>query len=230
LKVRSAALSAVAASVLAIPFPHGASATGGGGPTAPRVARCLEVQALTPPGAQDAAARRYWTRARIGAARAFSRAALRTLARPRPPVWGRQLVRATQCIPQTARSRGAAPLPARTTPATATAGNGYPTIGKLIFKADGVLPLNCTATVINGTAAPNRGELILTAAHCIEGTLGGIPYTSTDLAFSPMWHDNTNPYGTGYQQGGPASGSPSYSSYWTAAFAAVVKAAVNYER
>lgn len=33
-------------------------------------------------------------------------------------------------------------------------------------------------------------------AHCIEGTTGGIAYTSTHLAFSPMWHNNTNPYGT----------------------------------
>jgi hypothetical protein len=39
-------------------------------------------------------------------------------------------------------------------------------------------------------------ELIVTAAHCIEGVTDGIPYTSTDLAFSPMWHNNQVPFGT----------------------------------
>jgi hypothetical protein len=33
----------------------------------------------------------------------------------------------------------------------------------------------------------------------------------------------------GYQQGGPASGSPSYTSVWTGRFAAVVSAAASYE-
>jgi V8-like Glu-specific endopeptidase len=92
-------------------------------------------------------------------------------------------------------ARVALPGTSREMPAP-TASAGVPTIGKLTFNADGVLSLNCTATVIKGTAAPNNEELILTAAHCIEGTTGGIPYTSTDLAFTPMWHNNTAPYGT----------------------------------
>jgi V8-like Glu-specific endopeptidase len=50
--------------------------------------------------------------------------------------------------------------------------------------------------VLQGTAATNGEDLIVTAAHCIEGVADGVPYTSTDLAFSPMWHDNQEPYGT----------------------------------
>ncbi len=79
--------------------------------------------------------------------------------------------------------------------ATTTATTAFPTIGKLTYKADGLLDLSCTATVIQGTKVPNNEELILTAAHCIEGTTAGIPYTSTNLAFSPMWHDNQSPLG-----------------------------------
>ena len=33
----------------------------------------------------------------------------------------------------------------------------------------------------------------------------------------------------GFEQGGPSSGSPSYSDDWTGSFAAVVKAAVGFE-
>jgi hypothetical protein len=32
-----------------------------------------------------------------------------------------------------------------------------------------------------------------------------------------------------FEQGGPSSGSPSYSDYWTGSFAAAVKAAVSFE-
>jgi hypothetical protein len=70
------------------------------------------------------------------------------------------------------RMIGAAAAPRATVAAAASA--GYPTVGKLTFDADGVLGLNCTATVIAGTAAAHHRELILTAAHCIEGTAGGI--------------------------------------------------------
>ncbi len=104
---------------------------------------------------------------------------------------------ATQCIPTGGTVTSAAVYTPHTavqkaTPAATTA---FPTIGKLTFKADGVLSLNCTATVIQGTKVPNNEELIATAAHCIEGTTGGVPYTSTNLAFSPMWHDNQSPLG-----------------------------------
>lgn len=104
---------------------------------------------------------------------------------------------ATECvpIPGTVKSAAAfAPRAARPG-ATPKAGTAFPTIGKLTYKADGLLNLSCTATVIQGSKIPNNEELIATAAHCIEGTTGGIPYTSTNLAFSPMWHDNQSPLG-----------------------------------
>lgn len=106
---------------------------------------------------------------------------------------------ATQCIPIADAVTGAAASAPRATSPTATSAGttttAFPTIGKLTFKADGLLGLSCTATVIQGTKVPNSEELIATAAHCVEGVTDRVPYTSTNLAFSPMWHDNQSPLG-----------------------------------
>jgi V8-like Glu-specific endopeptidase len=100
----------------------------------------------------------------------------------------------TQCVPEAGLTTAvSASAPAG---ALAAVPGEIPTVGKLTFSADGILGLNCTATVIDGTPAANSEELILTAAHCIEGTIGRIAYTSTNLVFSPMWHNNKNPFGT----------------------------------
>jgi V8-like Glu-specific endopeptidase len=102
---------------------------------------------------------------------------------------------ARQCVPEAALITAvSATAPQASSPATAA--REIPTVGKLTFRVDGVVSLNCTATVIDGTAAANSEELIVTAAHCLEGTIGHVAYTSTNLVFSPMWHDGKNPFGT----------------------------------
>lgn len=109
---------------------------------------------------------------------------------------------ARQCVPETGLITAAsarAPQASSSSAAgasSATATRQIPTVGKLTFRVDGVASLNCTATVIDGTAAANSEELIVTAAHCLEGTIGHVAYTSTNLVFSPMWHDGNNPFGT----------------------------------
>ena len=195
----AAALGAITAAALPA---AGVAATGhAAAPAGP--ARCLKIQTLTFTSAQDAAALRYWTPARMKAARGFSQAALRRLGKPPQPPRGTRPTLATDCVPEAGLSRAVAASPPRGAPPGApqaapstTVSDGYPTIGKLTFDADGVLSLNCTATVIKGTAAVNNEDLIVTAAHCIEGTAGGIPYTSTHLVFTPKWYDNKTPYGT----------------------------------
>jgi V8-like Glu-specific endopeptidase len=116
---------------------------------------------------------------------------------------GAQPAAATQCVPEASLITAAdatAPQASSSSmqpgASTATATREIPTVGKLTFLVDGVLSLSCTATVIDGTAAKNSEELIVTAAHCLEGTFDGITYTSTHLLFSPMWHDGKNPFGT----------------------------------
>jgi hypothetical protein len=101
---------------------------------------------------------------------------------------------ATQCVPEASLITAANAAAPQASPATAT--RQIPTVGKLTFLVDNVVSLNCTATVIDGTAAKNSEELIVTAAHCLEGTVGHVAYTSTRLLFSPMWHDGKNPFGT----------------------------------
>jgi hypothetical protein len=158
---------------------------------------CTGVQTLTYSAADQAAARDYWTTARIQAAAGFSISALNRAGLAGRSSENAQPLAATQCTPTADAVTGsAASIPrVRVSAATPTATTGFPTIGKLTFKADGVLDLSCTATVIQGAKVPNNEELIATAAHCIEGTTAGIPYTSTNLAFSPMWHDNQSPLG-----------------------------------
>jgi V8-like Glu-specific endopeptidase len=195
--VRAAVLCAAALGVItAVALPAASVAAAGHAAAPAGAARCLKIQTLTFTSAQDAAALRYWTAARMKAARGFSQAALRRLGTPPRPPRGTRPSPATDCVPEAGLSRTVAASPPRGAAPSTTPSGRYPAIGKLTFDADGVLSLNCTATVIKGTAAANNEDLIVTAAHCIEGTTGGIPYTSTDLVFSPMWHDNQTPYGT----------------------------------
>jgi V8-like Glu-specific endopeptidase len=190
------ALGAIMAVGPAVWAPAGASSS----PGASR-SKCLTVQTLKYSTAQDAAALDHWTPARIRGTHAFSQAALDKLGRSRRVPQGAAPIPAQRCVPG-ARAAGAVgafgPAGAAVAPARSatTSSNGYPTVGKLTYDADGILSLNCTATVLQGTAATNNEDLILTAAHCIEGVEDGVPYTSTDLAFSPMWHNNQSPFGT----------------------------------
>ncbi len=153
---------------LAVALAAGCSAAIGSTVPAVRTAGCVKVQTLTYSGAPDA-----------------------------------HPASARQCVPQagpitaaSARAPRASSSSAREGASAATATREIPTVGKLTFRVDGVVKLNCTATVTDGTAAANSEELIVTAAHCIEGTIGRVAYTSTNLAFSPMWHDGKNPFGT----------------------------------
>jgi V8-like Glu-specific endopeptidase len=153
---------------LAVLLAAACSSSTPGATVAARVTGCVKVQTLTYSGAPGARP--------TAATQCVPEAALATAANARAPQ---------------APSLGAQ---AGTSPAAAT--HEIPTVGKLAFLVDGVVGLNCTATVIDGTAAKNSGELIVTAAHCLEGTTGRVAYTSTHLLFSPMWHDGKNPFGT----------------------------------
>jgi hypothetical protein len=208
---RKTILSAVALGVIAAVIPAVIPAVGASaGPSADahasmRVSRpgCLMVQTLKFSKAQDAAALGHWNPARVSAAHGFSQTALGRLGRSHRVPEGAAPISAVQCVPKAAANtgvaafvpRGAVASNASRERAATTSSDGYPTVGKLTYDADGVLGLNCTATVLQGTAATNNEDLIVTAAHCIEGVADGVPYTSTDLAFAPMWHHNQDPYG-----------------------------------
>jgi hypothetical protein len=74
--------------------------------------------------------------------------------------------------------------------------NGYPSVGKLFFKAEHAVPAFCTASVIGSSKPPAGGSmLILTAAHCYDGTVARLPYTDTDFAFAPAWNNGKSPLG-----------------------------------
>jgi hypothetical protein len=72
-------------------------------------------------------------------------------------------------------------------PTAVSAISGYKTVGKFFVRVLGA-KFSCTATVIGR-------NIIVTAAHCFKGMLGGIKYTTTGWTFAPMWHDNQFPYG-----------------------------------
>jgi hypothetical protein len=158
--------AAMLGSITVVGLPS-AGAGAAGSPARAAGTGCVEVQTLTYTRAQDAP---------DSATQCVLRVALSEAARA--------------IAPGSARPGGPRAVPATTT------SDGYPTVGKLTFNADGVLSLNCTGTVINGTDAANNEELMVTAAHCIEGVYDDVPYTSTDLAFSPMWNNGKSPYGT----------------------------------
>jgi hypothetical protein len=200
LMILPAAILGVIGAAAALPAVNAAAAGHAATPTAP--ANCLRVQTLTFSKEQQASALRHWTLARTKASEGFSQAAIDKLGRSRRLSESAAPASASQCVPESSlREAAAAIAPHAARPeapsavAATTSSDGYPTIGKLTYDADGILSLNCTASVINGTSAANNEELILTAAHCIEGIEDGIPYTSTDLAFDPMWNNNKDPYG-----------------------------------
>jgi V8-like Glu-specific endopeptidase len=200
--VRPAIMSAaVIAAVVAGAVP-GTAALASGRSAAPG-SGCVKVRTLTFSDSEQSAARRYWTPARMRTAKGFTRAAVGRLDRMGKS--GLKLAEAgrpaagSECAPTGGLDTTVAATAPRKAPGNAPSSKqsaGYPAIGKLTFDVDGVLGLNCTASVIRGTPAPNKEELILTAAHCVDGTIGGVPYFSTNFAFAPMWHDNQAPYGT----------------------------------
>lgn len=63
--------------------------------------------------------------------------------------------------------------------------DGVPTVGALFFTT-GTESHFCTASVVNSP----RGDIILTAAHCVYGTS-----YATNIAYVPKWHDGISPYG-----------------------------------
>jgi hypothetical protein len=158
---------------------------------------CEQVREVIISSARQAAALRFWTPRRMAAVRAPTRAALAGLARlaakgarsADPPEGSFTSVcgRSAQVATAQARADGRQNF------------GGYPSVGKLFFEGDGVLSETCTAAVIDsgGKEQPAGGTmLILTAAHCIEGTLLRFPYYSTDFAFVPDWRKGSEPYGT----------------------------------
>ncbi|HEY2277265.1 MAG TPA: hypothetical protein VGI00_02845 [Streptosporangiaceae bacterium] len=65
---------------------------------------------------------------------------------------------------------------------------GTPTTGALFTVSNGTLGYHfCTASVVHSP----RGNLLITAAHCVSGRSGTI-------AFVPGYHDGKTPYGTWY--------------------------------
>ena len=83
---------------------------------------------------------------------------------------------------------GVSPGPsAPTAGPSAEAISGYKTVGKFFVRALGA-QFSCTATVIGR-------NIVVTAAHCFKGVIGGVKYTTTGWMFAPMWHDNQFPYG-----------------------------------
>jgi V8-like Glu-specific endopeptidase len=79
-----------------------------------------------------------------------------------------------------ALAAAAAPPPGT---ATATTFNGTPTVGPLFVSAASTHHF-CTASVVHSP----RGDVLLTAAHCVAGT--GVGYT-----FAPGFHAGVAPYG-----------------------------------
>lgn len=109
------------------------------------------------------------------------------------PEWTQQCQPALDSVADGAVSQPAVPS-AAALPGTQNI-DGYPTVGKFFFKVAGLGSLNCTATVISDAKNNPKRELILTAAHCIEGAFNGVGYMTGDWLFAPMWHDNKFPYG-----------------------------------
>jgi hypothetical protein len=89
--------------------------------------------------------------------------------------------------PALASSPGHGPNEPTAGPAT-QAISGYKTVGKFFVRALGG-QFSCTATVIGR-------NIIVTAAHCFKGVIGGVKYTTAGWTFAPMWHDSQLPYGS----------------------------------
>lgn len=123
------------------------------------------------PAAQRAALA-FWTAARVAAVTASTR--LAGQAAPATPSGAP----APRSVPQ-------APVAPKGTP-TAVHFDGVPAIGALFFTT-GMTKHFCTASVTDS----QPGDLVLTAAHCVYGS-----GYATNIAYVPMYHDGTRPYGT----------------------------------
>jgi hypothetical protein len=73
--------------------------------------------------------------------------------------------------------------------------DGYGSVGKIFFRIDGLRKEFCTAETVNSEHPPRGGSmLILTAAHCLDGTWARFPYVDTQFAFAPNWINGKTPY------------------------------------
>jgi hypothetical protein len=206
-------LPAIAALLaLASVSPAGRSYVGAAAPSpaAPFSAACLQVQALNFSSTQISTTLRMWTPRLMNAAEPYSLQGIALTGGDRRPADRRSLIPdagrslTTICLPP---PPGAAPpLDADGQPATALSSvavspgsqpfAGYPTVGKLFFKVEGVRSEFCTASVINSYKPPKTGSmLILTAAHCVDGTFMRLPYFDKYFSFAPGWAHGHDPYG-----------------------------------
>jgi hypothetical protein len=155
---------------------------------------CEQVQEVTISIAQQAAALRFWTPRRMDAVGSPNRAALARITGNGIRSGHRPKSLYTYACGMSAQS-----APVQPAIDGKRGFRGYPSVGRLFFKGDGVLSETCTASVINnsGKKQPKGGTLlILTAAHCIDGTLMRLPYYSTDFAFVPDWRKGKEQFGT----------------------------------
>ena len=165
-------------------------------------AACVPTSAVTFSNAQDNAALRDLTSRVAGSAPPLSRA---ELARS-PGQLKAEVRRGLARLPWTAGplcSRPAStalagPLQTQPTVAALPGGRtsgGYSSVGKLFFRSL-LGERSCTASVINNLKPPKGGTmLILTAAHCVTGTVLRLPYADRDFVFAPDWASNKSPYG-----------------------------------
>jgi hypothetical protein len=161
---------------------------------------CEQVQEVTISSTEQAAALRYWTPRRMAAAGSSGKSALARLirdgARSRYRPKGLTTVIASVC--GTSAQHAPYQAPVRTPTDSGASFAGYPSVGRLFFEVDGVVSESCTASVIDnsGKEQPKGGTmLILTAAHCVKGTLLREPYYSTDFSFVPDWRKGSGPFG-----------------------------------
>jgi hypothetical protein len=169
-----------------------------------RAQGCLRVLTLMPGKAHPTVRATAWTPRLMDSAKPFSEAALARRARRQRKTTGRH----APVLPVAAPARSCASLPSAQTPSGSFSGaaarsalpdshefDGYPTVGKLFFES--ILGArSCSAEVINSPKPPKAGSmLILTAAHCVVGVVGGIPYGDDDFVFAPKWANGKSPYG-----------------------------------
>lgn len=86
--------------------------------------------------------------------------------------------------------QGSAPQMTQSNPLTGTAFTGLPQVGAL-FGYDGTSTTShfCSGSVVAST----KGDLVLTAAHCVYDSSSGSLLTG--IAFVPGYHDGQQPYG-----------------------------------
>jgi len=169
---------------------------------------CLQAQTLNFSKAEISATLKMWTPELMDTAKPFNLVGISlkgdvskdARGRSEMPNYSGSL--ATVCLPPSATAplQGANPKPATVSrSATVSPGSqpfaGYPTVGKLFFKVEDVRSEFCTASVINSYKPPRTGSLlIMTAAHCVEGTFLRLPYIDKHFTFAPDWAHGHDPY------------------------------------